>query len=433
MNLLFSFTILITTSITCEAFLPSNQQQQQQCIKFNSQSQLYGINEWRDENLQSKYTLDSYSNQVEQSSTVPGIVPILPFPFSDLLLQGQRKQLNLYEQRFHELFQDARENHSGMVGMGLLAGNGMITTLPLCEVESFTRFGTDENWIDKGDGMGNGSIFVTIRAVGRCKIISEDGLLQEEPYMKASVVELVDETIEDSGLKERSSSQVIGESTPLEIGSTVAANIENEMVSIANMEHRLHELEIIRKKKEKEITAKTNEKEDGDEVMNRRLLNAQLESLFMQDSSSEGVNLEDDTANNEAVENEDDKEDEDDLLEDDIDKMDRVSQFGEAFEAARDTDTFGYVVKIINVSSQTETKKKAIRTTKDLTAISWAAFCTGENDNIQREVMKIQALDMTNVLQRLQLAAAMLREEKKKLKAKLSLAGIKGSSGNEDE
>ena len=106
MNLLFSFTILITTSITCEAFLPSNQQQQQQqCIKFNSQSQLYGINEWRDENLQSKYTLDSYSNQVEQSSTVPGIVPILPFPFSDLLLQGQRKQLNLYEQRFHELFQ----------------------------------------------------------------------------------------------------------------------------------------------------------------------------------------------------------------------------------------------------------------------------------------------------------------------------------------
>ena len=47
--------------------------------------------------------------------------------------------------------------------------------------------------------------------------------------------------------------------------------------------------------------------------------------------------------------------------------------------------------------------------------------------------MKIQALDMTNVLQRLQLAAAMLREEKKKLKAKLSLAGIKGSSGNEDE
>ena len=342
------------------------------------------------------------------------------------------KQTHYYT--YHHLhIIDARENHAGMVGMGLLAGNGMITTLPLCEVESFTRFGTDENWIDKGDGLGNGSIFVTIRAVGRCKIISEDGLLQEEPYMKASVVELVDETIEDSGLKERSSSQVIGESTPLEIGSTVAANIENEMVSIANMEHRLHELEIIRKKKEKEITAKTNEKEDGDEVMNRRLLNAQLESLFMQDSSSEGVNLEDDTANNEAVENEDDKEDEDDLLEDDIDKMDRVSQFGEAFEAARDTDTFGYVVKIINVSSQTETKKKAIRTTKDLTAISWAAFCTGENDNIQREVMKIQALDMTNVLQRLQLAAAMLREEKKKLKAKLSLAGIKGSSGNEDE
>ena len=39
--------------------------------------------------------------------------------------------------------------------------------------------------------------------------------------------------------------------------------------------------------------------------------------------------------------------------------------------------------------------------------------------------MKIQALDMTNVLQRLQLASAMLRAEATKLKAKLALAGIK--------
>ena len=119
-----------------------------------------------------------------------------------------------------------------MVGMGLLAGNGMITTLPLCEIESFTRLGYEENWINKNDGMGNGSIFVTIRAVGRCKIISEDGLLQEEPYMKATVMELVDEDITKSGVREKKSSgsTVSGESSPIEIATLVASNIENEMV-----------------------------------------------------------------------------------------------------------------------------------------------------------------------------------------------------------
>eukprot|EP00573_Skeletonema_grethae_P008974 CAMPEP_0201693812 /NCGR_PEP_ID=MMETSP0578-20130828/6280_1 /ASSEMBLY_ACC=CAM_ASM_000663 /TAXON_ID=267565 /ORGANISM="Skeletonema grethea, Strain CCMP 1804" /LENGTH=64 /DNA_ID=CAMNT_0048179395 /DNA_START=178 /DNA_END=369 /DNA_ORIENTATION=+ len=64
--------------------------------------------------------------------------------------------------------------------------------MPLCEVESFTRFGASEHWVDDGSGMGNGSIFVTIRAVGRVKIVEED-LLQEEPYIKARVVEVLDE------------------------------------------------------------------------------------------------------------------------------------------------------------------------------------------------------------------------------------------------
>ena len=40
------------------------------------------------------------------------------------------------------------------------------------------------------------------------------------------------------------------------------------------------------------------------------------------------------------------------------------------------------------------------------------------------EIMKIQALDMTAPLQRLQLASAMLREEQKKLQAKLMLSSL---------
>ena len=146
------------------------------------------------------------------------------------------------------------------------------------------------------------------------------------------------------------------------------------------------------------------------------------ESLFMQDSS-EGVDIED-TATDDHDDDDEEEDNEDESADGSTDydeKMDRVAQFQKAFENAVETDTFGY--KTIKLQSE----QAAIRTPKDITAISWAAFCTGDKSNIQREVMKIQALDMTNVLQRLHLAAAMLMEEKKKLRAKMALAGIKDS------
>jgi len=342
--------------------------------------------------------------------------------------------LNLYEQRFHELFQDAVENHCGICGMGLLAGNGMITTLPLCEVESFTRFGAEDSWVDKGDGLGNGSIFVTIRAVGRAKI-AEDDLLQEDPYMKARVVEVLDDDASVLGLKEKSDSKLSGESSPLDVASSVAGNIENLMVSLASMEHKFEEMEDKKKKETARSTA--DKKEGGDEVMNRRLVNAQLESLFMTDSS-EGVDMKDKAQNDETTDDDDEDEDEDvdEWAENEPDEnLDRVAQFHQAFESAKETDTFGYVLQptdAIDDPSPTESKK-TIRTPKELTAISWAAFCTGEKNDIKRDVVKIQALDITNVLQRLQLASAMLREEKKVWKAKLALAGMKDNGNNEEE
>ncbi len=305
----------------CEAFLPPAARSfispsSAAAVEINSvigtTTRLNGIHEWRDQALESKYnTLDSYDekrsssagNNASSSSptTAPppaAILPVLPFPFSDVLLPGQRTQLNLYERRFHDLFQDAMDNHCGMVGMGLLAGNGMITTLPLCEVESFTRFGADENWIDKGNGMGNGSIFVTIRAVGRAKIVESDGLLEEGPYMKARVVELVDEDVSfegGSGLKERrggnnSGKLLNGESSPLEVASYVAGNIENLMVSLASMEHKLKVAEEEKREKNEEegkkfvINSSSGEfseieggrreakvKDGEDEIMNRRI------------------------------------------------------------------------------------------------------------------------------------------------------------------
>ena len=258
----------------------------------SSSSRLHGIQEWRDQALEYKYTLDSYSNGQPSSdssnspnlSEVPAVLPIFPFPFSDILMQGERKQLNLYEQRFHDLFQDAMDNHCGMVGMGLLAGNGMITSLPLCEVESFSKFGATDDWVDRGDGMGNGSIFVTIRAVGRCKIVEAD-LLEEEPYMKARVAELCDEEMAVGGLREKQSedSTVVGESSALSVASSVGGNIENIMVSLARMEHQLKEMEKMKKKKTVEGTGSRdgNEGGGGDEVMNRRMVNAQLVRIHL--------------------------------------------------------------------------------------------------------------------------------------------------------
>jgi hypothetical protein len=154
----------------------------------------------------------------------------------------------------------------------------------------------------------------------------------------------------------------------------------------------------------------------------------------MQDSN-EGVDVENTEADDETTYDIEEDEKENASSEDEADdNIDRVTQFYQAFESAKEADTFGYILQSThapdNLSKQTESKG-TIRNFKDLAAISWASFCTGEKNNLQRDVIKIQALDTTNVLQRLQLAAAMLREEKKKWKAKLALAGITDSGNTE--
>lgn len=89
MNILIYITIL-SIIYQCEAFLPSANTAAGgggSGISKNIQSSnscLFGIEEWREDSLQSKYTLDSYNTPASSQpySDVPGIVPILPFPFS---------------------------------------------------------------------------------------------------------------------------------------------------------------------------------------------------------------------------------------------------------------------------------------------------------------------------------------------------------------
>jgi len=316
----------------------------------------------------------------------------------------------------------------------LLGGKGMITTMPLCEVESFTRFGQQDDWVDDGYGMGNGSIFVTIRAVGRARIVESD-LIQEEPYIKARVVEVLDEEVclevGDNGIKEMSGGEegegVVGESSPVQVGSLIASTIENMLVSLSSMEHKLSMMKATTSEEgsgdDENVGKSDNENDDG--VMNKRLEAARLEELFMKDSS-EGVDLE---SNKDTTSNEEEEDEEEDDDYDDSEILDRVAQFQQAFEDAKETDNQGYILQPTTATDNlSKDEQVRLRSPQDLTAISWAAFCTGPKDNskesIKRQAIQIQALDMTNVIQRMQLAAAMLREEQNSLKAKLALAGI---------
>ena len=102
--------------------------------------------------------------------------------------------------------------------------------------------------------------------------------------------------------------------------------------------------------------------------------------------------------------------------------MDRRARFRQAYEVALATDTQGYQM----------VDKTGDRAPQELTAISWAAFCTDllpEEDAIYR----IQALDSSNLFERLKLALHMLREQKAQLRVKMQKAGLKFRREDLDE
>ena len=136
---------------------------------------LFGIPEWRDLMFEYPGTGDNRRLGTEQGG-LPKEVCILPFPYQEVLLQGETKQLRLYEERFIKLFEDCTQNHCGVVAMGMIASSGIIQTVPLAEVEAYNRM----------SGFG---IFVTVRVVGRAKLLE---VVQQEPYIKAVCTELTD-------------------------------------------------------------------------------------------------------------------------------------------------------------------------------------------------------------------------------------------------
>jgi len=285
-----------------------------------------------------------------EESGPPKSICLLPFPYNEVLLQGETKQLRLYEQRFVDLFEDVMDNHGGVLAMGLLASSGIIQTVPLAEVEAFNRM----------EGFG---IFVTIRVVGRAKLVD---LTQQEPYIKGVCTELSDELPPN-----------------LDMTNKLADTIEDAMVMLSSLEHKLDEKQGA--ENNDTITAAEEEK------MNRRIAVAQLDDKFF-----------------------------DDMTEDEFDSetpMDRRRRFQQAYRVAMDTDTQGYV-------SSSSVDEGTARSPRELTAVSWAAFMT-EILPEQEANYRIQAMDETNVLERLKIASFMLREKRDNVRKELGMSSPK--------
>lgn len=106
-------------------------------------------------------------------------------------------------------------------------------------------------------------------------------------------------------------------------------------------------------------------------------------------------------------------------------RLDRRGRFKQAYEVALATDTQGYCVSQGGMTID--------RSPQELTAMSWAAFCTStipEEDAATR----IQALDCEDLFERLKIASHMLKEKKNRLKKAMEKAGIpfEGEEFDED-
>ena len=225
-------------------------------ISMPTTTTLFGISEWRDIWFDYPGTGDDRRLGIESEDTPPKEICILPFPYTEVLLQGETKQLRLYEDRFIELFDYAMEHHEGVVAMGLLADSGIIQTVPICEIEAYNRM----------DGFG---IFVTIRVVGRAQLAE---ITQQAPYLKAVCKELSD-TLPPN----------------LELPCLVASNIENAMLTLSSMEYTLDQAKLKKNSDDGDSIVgrgsnTTDASSEEDAEMNRRIQIAKLVRLLYENT-----------------------------------------------------------------------------------------------------------------------------------------------------
>jgi Lon protease-like protein len=364
--------------------------------KTTSTTRLRGISEWRDRAYRYPGTGDDRRLGREQGAP-PREVCVLPFPYEDVLLQGETKQLRLYEDRFVKLFEACLKDHGGVLAMGLLAGggSGIVQTAPLCEIEDYNAM--------LGGGFG---VFVTIRAVSRARILE---ITQEEPFIRAVCAEVADKIPPN-----------------LELPNLVAANIEDLILLLSSMEHRLAQAGRGDGEGGADDDANKPQSSPLDEEereMQRRIAIARLVRSTGQKRLA--------VASSPALTQPsflflrqedrfyaDEDEEEDDEEADEPRPFDRRDRFRKAYQVALSTDAQGYHAVKPGGDATVD------RSPRELAAVSWAAFCTEILPDADAQ-HRILALDYENLFDRLKLALSVLRQKKEKLKERMDRAGIK--------
>jgi len=340
---------------------------------------LNDLSEWRDLFFDESEKPTTVNQAMQEEHNLEGPsreVCIFPFPLDDILLQGETKELCLYEDRFHQLFQKSLDSHAGVVAMGLIAPPaGILQVMPLCEIEAFRRM-PGQTEFDTSF-----SIYVTIRVVGRASLVHvvEEDVLEGIEYLKGWCVEVNDEVKGDTA-KNRDARNI-------KLGNDFANRLEEMMDSIIKLEDQLVLL-----------GGSTDELESNAAVTERRILEAEMEMI--------------------------DDDDDDDDDDDEVDN--RRSRFERAYQVAKSTDMQGYKSTL----SSTEPDEKNSRSLQDLTALSWAYFCT-EEDPTESLVYRLRAVECDDLCLRLKLALMMMTECRTRLKSAMN--GIVSEEYGEEE
>lgn len=315
---------------------------------------------------------------------------VLPFPLGDALIQGETKELCLYEERFHKLFQKSTIDHGGVVAMGLLAPpGGILQSMPLCEVESYQT-------MDGDTGFGTSfSILATIRVVGRASLAYIDDN-EESEFLTGWCTELFDDTLSENGRIQN------GKDIP-ESANKMADRCEEVFESIIELESKISLV-----------------KDDFTDV------------LVDTEATSRRKRLEEELQMGEIYDDDDEVDDfDDDDDDDDSDYGDNTrSRLLRAFKIAKSSDAQGYRIS----SNDSLSNGSKVRSIQDLTALSWAYFCMDPKpENLVS--FRLRSLEIVELTGRLKLALVMLMERRSELRAVLraSTTEIKENRMREDD
>jgi hypothetical protein len=359
-----------------------------------SRTKLFDFSEWRDQFFEMSPEI---AKSIDTSGTSAQDAPlreicVLPFPLNDVLLQGETKELCLYEDRFHQLFEKSKNDHSSVVAMGLLAPPaGILQVMPLCEIENYRVM---EGQTAFGTGF---SILATIRVVGRAHLLYIEDEDDEVEYLRGWCQEIGDGDGNDSS--NSGIDATIGgrdDDVSVTFCNDVADKLEDLMYSTQRIETRLSNMKPTRDYGGSSSKLDEESAPMSEAAMRRRLLEAEIDE-------------EDDV--------EDDEEDDED---DDGEMKDRKGRLESAFKIAKACDYQGYKVQSFTAAEQVD--QASITTTRnlqDLTALSWAYFSAEKNPD---EILsyRLTALECTDLQERLKLALAMLSEQRSKLRTVLS-------------